>query len=128
MAWCFRDEATPQTDAVRDRVNRVGAVVPGHWPAEIENAARMGERRRRATSEEIAAFVQFIRAQLIEVDQPQLETTFGDRLPLSRQYSLSVYDAAYVELANRRGLPLATLDANMRRAAQLMGIDLLDIG
>ncbi|HEY8692195.1 MAG TPA: type II toxin-antitoxin system VapC family toxin [Chloroflexota bacterium] len=127
LAWCFPDETTPHTDALRGRVTRTGAIVPPHWRIEIENTVRVAERRRRITAAQVADFVRFIRAQLIEVDDRPLVTTFGNLMPLASQYSLSVYDAAYVEIANRRGLPLATLDANMRRAAQQMGIDVLDL-
>jgi predicted nucleic acid-binding protein len=128
LAWCFPDEATPHADALRGRVTVVGAVVPPHWRIEIENTVRVAERRHRIGAEHVMDFVRFIRAQIIEVDDRPLQTTFGDLMPLARQHSLSVYDAAYVELASRRGLPLATLDANMQRAAQEMGIDLIDIG
>jgi predicted nucleic acid-binding protein len=128
LAWCFRDEARPKTDALRGRVTLAGAVVPPHWRIEVENTVRVGERRSRITPVQVGDFVQFIRAQLIEVDQRPLATTFGDLLPLARQYSVSVYDATYIELASRRGLPLATLDDNMNRAARQLGIDVLDLG
>jgi len=87
----------------------------------------MGERRGKAAPADIPPFVALIQAAPIEIDRRSLES-FGDLLPLAREYGLTVYDAAYVELANRRGFPLATLDGEMRRAAQQMGIDLLDIG
>ncbi|MFI5267403.1 MAG: type II toxin-antitoxin system VapC family toxin [Chloroflexota bacterium] len=127
LAWCFPDEATPATDALRGRVTLTGAVVPPHWRIEIESTVRLAERRRRIAAAQVADFVRFIRAQMIEVDQPPLQTTFGDLMPIARQYSLSVYDAAYVDLANRRGLSLATLNANIRRAARQIGIDLVDL-
>jgi predicted nucleic acid-binding protein len=127
MAWCFPDESTPKTEALRDRVSLTGAVVPPHWRIEIENTIRVGQRRGKATTQEIQAFVELIQAAPVEIDVRPL-ATFGNLLPLAQRYSLSVYDAAYVELASRRGLPLATLDANMQRAAQEMGIDLIDIG
>jgi len=126
MAWCFKDEATGASDAIRDRLERTSAVVPAHWPIEVQNSARVGERRGKVSLGELGAFIAFVRLQHIELDVRPLDATFGDLLALSRQYGVTPYDAAYIELALRRGLPLATRDANMARAAQSLGITLLD--
>jgi predicted nucleic acid-binding protein len=127
MAWCFAGEGTAGSDAARDRLGRTGAVVPGHWPAEIEHGARRGERRGRATAAQIDEFLRVMRVQLIEIEVRPL-SALGYLLPLARQYEITTYDAAYLELASRRGLPLATLDAAMHQVAQKLGIDLLDLG
>ena len=125
MAWCFEDESTDKTRAVRDYVRSVGAVVPGHWAIEVQTSLRLGERRRRLSPLDVSTFVQTIWEHPIEIDVRPLGT-LGDLLPLARQHGLSISDAAYVELALRRGLPLATKDDQMRQAAQTLGIQLLD--
>jgi predicted nucleic acid-binding protein len=124
MAWCFSGERTAQSEALRDRVGRSGAVVPAHWSIEIENTLRAGERRGRTTALDIQGFIRLIRAAPLEIDVRPL-SDFGNLAHFARALSLSVYDAAYVELAQRRGLPLATLDGNMRRAAAQLAVEVL---
>ena len=125
MAWCYDDEKTERSEALRERVGRSGAVVPAQWPIEVQNSLRVGERRGRVSPAEVQTFIAVIRAAPVEVDVRSL-STFGDLLLLSRQHSVSPYDAAYIELALRRGLALATRDANMARGARALGVMLLD--
>ncbi len=110
---------------MRRRVQANGAVVPEHWQAEVENTVRIGEIRGMLTREDVSKFIEVIRAQQIEVDRQPVPQTFGELLPLSRQHRITVYDAAYVELAKRRGLQLATLDEGMLRAARALGVEVL---
>lgn len=122
MGWYFTDEYTDQTELARQRAADTGAVVPPFWRYEVENAVLNGERRRRDTMTDSSAFFRFLEQLPIEVDPAPL--ALGQLCNLARAQKLTVYDAAFTELANRRGLQLATTDENMRAAARQAGIQL----
>jgi len=122
LAWCFADEATPATDALVPLVRREGATVPAHWGLEVTNALLVAERRSRITSDEVAAHLRTIAALGIQVD-PETDRRVGrDILKVARAGGLSIYDAAYLELAQRLVVPLATLDKELAKAASKSGV------
>ncbi len=124
LAWCFDDELTPRAEALLRDVRAAGALVPGHWPVEVANALLVAERRQRLHRDAVDALVRLLASLPIDVDHSA--SALGSTLvPLAREQSLTVYDVAYVELARRSGLPLATLDSAMARAARHLGIPLL---
>lgn len=125
MAWCFADEQTEQTQALLARLGTEGGVVPSLWPLEVSNVLLVGERRGRVTPAQSAQFVATLRALPIMVDEETSRRAWDQILTLARQHRLSVYDAAYLELALRRGLPLATLDGDLQVAARSLGVVLL---
>jgi predicted nucleic acid-binding protein len=125
MAWCFDDEATPYTDGVRDRLAIARAVVPTIWPLEVANAALVGERRRRLDEARTVRFLALLGDLPIVVDDRTSGRAFGAIAHLARAHNLSAYDAAYLELAMRRALPLATLDAKLIAAARAVGVPLM---
>ncbi len=90
------------------------AVVPGLWQLEVGNAWLVGERRKRCTEGDTARWIGFLKALPITVDDETGTHAWGEVLRLSRTHNLSTYDAAYLELAVRRGLPLATLDERLK--------------
>lgn len=122
MAWCFDDESTAQVEAVFDRIQAMGAVVPALWPVEIANSLLVAERRQRLTRTRVARFVQTLAALPIRVDPVEVATVWGAVLDVGREYGLSAYDASYLELAIREGLPLAALDARLLDAARRAGV------
>lgn len=122
LAWCFEDEAGPEADALIERIAGEGALVPAHWPLELTNAIAMAERRNRLSQADGAAFLARIAMLPVAVETPKLERAFAEVLALAREQRLTSYDAAYVELAMRHGLPLATGDAELRRAADRLGV------
>jgi predicted nucleic acid-binding protein len=122
MAWCFDDEATPYTDGVRDSLADMRAVVPSIWPLEAANATLMGERRKRLDEARSRRFFVLLEALPIVVDDETSSRAFGDIVHLARTYLLSAYDAAYLELAIRRGLPLACNDGKLKTAALAAGV------
>ncbi len=122
MAWCFDDEATPFTDGVRDSLAGKRAVVPSIWPLEVANATIMGERRKRLDEARSRRFLVLLEALPIVVDEGTGSRAFGDIVQLARAYQLSAYDAAYLELAIRRGLPLACNDGELKTAAVAAGV------
>jgi predicted nucleic acid-binding protein len=121
MAWCFDDEATDYTDKVRDALVEVRAVVPALWRLEVANASLVGERRRRLDAARVRRFLTLLAKLPIVIDEETAERAWGETLHLAWSQNLSVYDAAYLELAIRRGLPLATLDEKLKAAAKAAG-------
>ena len=97
-------------------------MVPDLWHLEVANTLVVGERRKRTTQANTVTWLGFLSSLPIEVDEETKAHAFGDTISLARDHSLSVYDAAYLELAMRRGLPLATLDDKLKAAAQAAGV------
>jgi predicted nucleic acid-binding protein len=125
MAWYFKDEVNDFANAVRDSMDQSQAVVPSLWPLEVANTVVMGERRKRSTAAQAATWLGILGALPIVVDGETSARAWGETLGLARAHNLSAYDAAYLELAMRRGLPLATLDDKLKAAAAAVGISLL---
>ena len=127
LAWFFRDEADPYADSVGRFLAKSGAVVPVIWPLELANVLLSGERRRRTTRAEIETWLPWVRAQRIEVEgrNDPLSAALDSMIDLARSQALSVYDASYLELALRRGLPIASLDRRLRDDATATGVPLL---
>lgn len=124
-AWCFRDEATPATVALLDSLDRRSAWVPYLWHFEVANLLTQAERRRRITEQACAAFVDILKALPIETDFDAPARALGPVRGLARARNLTPYDAAYLDLAMRRLLPLATRDRDLQRVALSAGIALL---
>lgn len=125
LAWHFEDEGSEATDALLARTIGEPVVVPSHWLGEVANAALVGERRGRATIEQTARFRGRLAGIAVETDDAPRGHMFERILPLARAHGLTVYDALYLELAERRGLPLATLDRDLARAARQVGVTVL---
>ncbi len=125
LAWCFEDEAAPYADRVQDMLERDGALVPAIWPLEVANALCVGERKQRLRPADVVRATELLCALPIMVDNSILPREFGPVLALARTYGLSSYDASYVELAMRAGLPFATQDARLRAVATDVGVPLV---
>lgn len=128
MAWCFEDEVTPATEEVLDQVIDSNAIVPTIWRFEVGNALQMAIRRKRIDEVFRDDALAKLLAMPIAVDPDTDAHAWTTALRLSERFRLTLYDAAYVELAQRRGLPLATLDREMRAAASALSIELLGPG
>jgi predicted nucleic acid-binding protein len=122
LAWYFKDEANSYADAVAGRFPAARAVVPLIWPLEVANAVLMGERRQRSTEAQAAQWLTYLGFLPIAVDDETNNRAWGEVLRLARAHRLSAYDAAYLELALRRSLPLATLDDKLKAAASAVGV------
>jgi predicted nucleic acid-binding protein len=126
VAWCFADEASAFADLVLDFIAVGGeAVAPAIWPFEVANALLAGERRKRISTAQVTSILQRIADLPIAIDPVRSDRAFSQILSLARQQQLSEYDAAYLELAMREGLALATLDTQLRRAAKSIGVVLV---
>ncbi len=122
MAWYFKDEATPYTNAVRASLATERAAVPALWPLEVANVLLMGERRKRSTQAKATRWLRFLCALPIAIDTEASARAFDPILDLGRVHKLTIYDAAYLELVMRLGVPLATLDKDLERAARANGV------
>jgi len=126
LAWCFEDEASSWTDGLLERLRQGDAiVVPAHWPTEISNGLLVASRRKRIKADQPALFWDELERLPIEVEVALSAGQAKIVLALSAKHGLTVYDAAYLELAYRRQLPLGTLDVDLRKAAQGEGVALL---
>jgi predicted nucleic acid-binding protein len=122
LTWCFEDEASPETDRLFERVRDDGAVVPGLWHLELANVLLQAEKRGRISRAEIAMRLTLIADLPISIDQQTTPRAWREILSLARTENLTAYDAAYLELAERCGLPLMTRDKALADAAQRLGV------
>jgi predicted nucleic acid-binding protein len=125
MAWCFKDEITPATQKLLKDLSSKPALVPAWWYIEIASVLALAERKCRISTTQIIDFVAVLDSARIEVDNESPRRAFSHLLPLCRDHGLTSYDAMYLDLAQRRKLPLATLDAPLRKAAKKLGVKLL---
>ncbi len=126
LAWVLKDEATPATDRVLDSLGQgARAFVPALWRWEMGNALLNVERQKRATKAEVSRHLSLFEALPIEVDETALNQAWSATYLLAQKHRLTSYDAAYLELAMRRGLPLASLDGHLQTAAGLEKVELL---
>ena len=125
MAWVFDDEEEPLAAAVRDRLTDTIAIVPSVWPQETSNALLVAERRGRLTEAESVRFLTVLRSLPVNVEAASSLRSIGHLLSLAREVGLTVYDASYLELAMRHGVPLATLDKRLSAAATAIGVEVL---
>jgi len=123
LCWCFENQATVYTEEVFERMAAGDeASVPFVWPLEVANALVRAERRKTLKVAQVTGFLEELSAWPIQVDTMGVGRTFQELLSVARLQNLSAYDAAYLELAIREGLPLATLDAELRKAARVVGV------
>jgi predicted nucleic acid-binding protein len=124
IAWCFPDEQDAYSQSVLDALASERALVPDLWHLEVANTLLVGERRQRSAQANTVTWLGFLTSLPIAVDEETRAHAIGETLSLARAHGLSVYDATYLELAMRRGLPLATLDDKLKTAAKAVGVAL----
>jgi predicted nucleic acid-binding protein len=123
-SWHFPDEQNARSDTVLDGLERDSAIVPMHWWFEIRNVLLLGERRRRSSKQDTVDFLTWlIKLPIRNAPLPD----DGEVLALARKHKLTFYDAAYLELALREGLALATLDKQLIAAAHAEGVSLIAV-
>jgi len=125
MSWCFADEATAESQQLARSLQQTTALVPAHWFLEVANVLWTTQRKKRISCADAAVFVARLRSIDIEVDHEAAARAFDHILPLCDRHALTSYDAAYLELALRRQLPLASLDKELCSAAASLGIQVL---
>jgi predicted nucleic acid-binding protein len=124
LAWCFPDEASDYADGVLVALEGHTILVPALWSIEITNAVLIAERRKRIKQAEIRRFVELLDGLTVIIDSQSVTESVSNILPLAREYGLSAYDAAYLDVAVRQGVPLATLDSALQKAGRKAGIEI----
>jgi predicted nucleic acid-binding protein len=128
LAWCFDNEATAAADRVLQRVADDAAAVPTIWHVEVANVLALSERRGRITQARTAEFIALIEGLKIIIDEETPLRAFTRILDLAREQRLTAYDAAYLELAMRLGVPLASKDRDLCDAADRVGVSAIRAG
>ena len=125
MTWCFIDEVNQYADAVLEKLAEAEAVVPTIWPLEVVNVLLAAERRKRLREIDSVRFLSLLSQLPIHVEQAWPERSMNELLALGRTNDLSSYDASYLDLAMRHGLPIATLDQKLAEAAKRMDVPII---
>jgi predicted nucleic acid-binding protein len=126
MAWCFEDGANSYADTIQDMLIENKAFVPAIWPLEVTNVLLVAERKKRISKAGSGHFTALLSQLPIEVEPSDTDTIFHETISLARQYMLSSYDASYIELAIRKGLPIATQEKAIIRAAKKIQIEIIN--
>lgn len=125
MSWCFEDENDTSAESALERLQDDIALVPAIWPLEVGNVLLVAERRRRLSEADSVRFLAMLAALPIQTEPETLQRAMSQILSLAREHKLSTYDASYLDLAMREGVPIATLDQRLRHAAKNCRVALL---
>ncbi|HEY9711379.1 MAG TPA: type II toxin-antitoxin system VapC family toxin [Oculatellaceae cyanobacterium] len=125
ISWCLVDENDNYASAILAMMPDFEAFVPGIWSLEVANTLLVAERRNRMNQEQSELAIALLQSLLIHVDEATDSKALSSTLVLGRQEGIAAYDAAYLELALRLELPLATLDTRLAEAATRCGVELV---
>ncbi|MGK2851602.1 MAG: type II toxin-antitoxin system VapC family toxin [Candidatus Limnocylindrales bacterium] len=124
LAWSLEDESSSTAEAAIERLLAEGGLAPAHWPLEVANGLRSAERRGRIDEPSIRRLAAKLVGLPVDIAPVELSTALGV-IESARRHDLSVYDAAYLDLANVRGLPVATVDDRLARACRAANVPLV---
>ena len=124
LSWLFEDEASEATDAILAGLENGEAFVPSLWRYEVANVLLVAERRARISQAQSQRFTTLLAKLPITVVAPSGTQLWSEVMAIARGHQLSAYDAAYLELALRRDVPLASKDKALRKAAESIGVAL----
>ena len=125
MRWLFNDGSLVDRQYARTVLQAIeygNILVPAIWPLEVANVISRAEKKYGLAEARSAEFIHVLSQMQIRIDQETCIHALADTLQLARRYNLSSYDAAYLELALREGIPLATLDDALIEAMQKTGL------
>ena len=125
LSWLLPDERGAATDALVAELQRTTAVAPAIWPYEVANALLVAQRRARIGDNDLIRVRRALAVLPIEVEAAASDHILSAVCDLGRRLDITSYDAAYVELAARRRLPLATLDVPLRNACAALKVEVL---
>ena len=125
LSWCFSDETAPNSEALLERLEEYSAFVPELWTLEIGNILLGAVRKKRVTYAQMAEFLALLEGLNIQIDRETANRGFSEILYLAHSQKLTTYDAAYLELALREKIGLATLDKALSKAAKKVGVQVL---
>lgn len=126
MSWCFEDESSPYSEAALDALRTRRAVVPALWAYEAANVLAVAVRKRRLKRGDAQKIAEMLGRLPIEISSTPDRASIAALFALAQEAGLSAYDAAYLELARRESLPIATADSKLRKAARAAGILLFE--
>jgi predicted nucleic acid-binding protein len=118
MAWCFQNGGNRYAEDVLESLEAGEAFVPAIWPLEVGNVLLVAERRKRLSHASVVRFLALLSSLPIRVEQETPERMLKEIVSLARAHELSTYDASYLDLAMRLGLPIATQDTSLTRASK----------
>lgn len=124
MSWCFEDESDEYSDGILESLTSCSAIVPELWLLEVANVLLVAERRHRIHRRDTGEFLRLINELPIYVESADRSEFVKEIIEIGREVSLTSYDTAYLLLAEKTGLPLATKDDRLRIAAGQRGIPL----
>lgn len=122
MAWCFEDEANDYTEDILESLKDSNALVPTIWPLEVANVLLIAKKNKRINEVQVASFIDALTALPIIVDLTSSSRAMHSTFVLANKTGLTIYDAAYLEIAIREKIPLLTLDKGLLKAAKMMNI------
>jgi predicted nucleic acid-binding protein len=117
MSLCFADQESTYADMVLTGLELFEAIVPAIWPLEVGNVLLVAERRKCLSEADSVRFLELLHDLPIHVVQEPPERMCGEIVALAREHTLSTYDASYLDLAMRKGVPVATLNTSLKQAA-----------
>jgi predicted nucleic acid-binding protein len=125
IGWVHPGQATAKTAEMLDAIGDGATLeVPALWPLEVANALLVLVRRRKLAEDERQAGLGWLRGLRVRIDHEAASIGFSRLSELASAHRLSVYDAAYLELAQRLSLPLGCQDGPLRKAATAVGVRL----
>jgi predicted nucleic acid-binding protein len=127
LAWVYPDEMTPAIAELTERISETGAWVPTIWALEVGNNLLLAVRHKRIKADQRAKALEYLSALNIATDPDTVSHAWRRTSKLAEQFRLTLYDACYLELAQRRALPLASLDQDLRAAGRALGLELLGV-
>jgi predicted nucleic acid-binding protein len=126
LTWCFPDENAALAHRVALMFKQgKSAIAPSFWPHEVLNALLVGEKRKRISGDLLRTFLSDLAALPVVLEHFPANDVYSRVQALSRKHGLTAYDAAYLDLAQVSGVPLATLDEDLIRACGKAGVDLI---
>ena len=126
MAWCFEDETDEYASTILESLEDGEALVPAIWPLEVGNVLLVAERKGRLGKADAVRFLELIGSLPIVVEQESPMRMLTEIFALARELNLSTYDASYLDLAMRLGLPVATRDHSLTKAARSCRVEILE--
>ncbi len=126
MSWCFEDEGNSYADAVLESLEFVQGLAPAVWPLEVANVLLVAERKKRIDRSSVVRFLALLQGLPLRVEQEPPSRVLTEIFALARDQGLSSYDASYLDLAMRFGIPIATVDESLIKAAKNCAVPLFD--
>jgi predicted nucleic acid-binding protein len=127
LSWCFEDESSPAADRILESLATEYAIVPAHWTLEISNILLLAARKKRIAETQLPQIIDLLSQLNIYVVSETSSRALHEIFLLGKEEHLTSYDAAYLELAMRHKLPLASKDAQLCKSARKLGVEVIGL-